>query len=295
MTDQAQVLRGLMEQRVEASSAPADPAQRGARTIAVTSGKGGVGKSNIALNLAISLARVQHSVCLLDANLGLGNIDLLCGLNGYWNLSHVISGARTIREITLEGPAGVQVIPGASGLHEMADCPAAARREILNQLELLERTHDFLIIDTGTGIHRSVRQFVAAAETILVVTTPEPTSIADAYATIKALTAGTIKSEPHVLVNQADSVEQARDIISRLQQTTRTFLHTSLGPAAPVPRAPCRARAVIRRVPFAIGAPQSPATRAIDQLARRMINIAQQQASAGSYFSEFGSLQAHAA
>lgn len=287
MPDQAQVLRGLMEQRIEPAVAAA-PAPANARTIAVTSGKGGVGKSNIALNLAITLARFEHSVCLLDANLGLGNIDLLCGLNGYWNLSHVISGARTLRDITLEGPAGVHVIPGASGLHEVADCPSAAQRDILAQLEELEHNHDFLVIDTGTGIHRSVRQFVSAADTILVVTTPEPTSIADAYATIKALTAGPMKSEPQVLVNQADSLEQARDIIARLQQTARTFLHTTIGSSGSIPRDEAVAQAVIRRVPFVVEHPRSPAARAIDQLARRMINISQQQTNRDTFFSKFG-------
>lgn len=288
MHDQAQVLRGLMELRIEPAADSAAASVPRAHTIAITSGKGGVGKSNIALNLAIALAQFKHSVCLLDANLGLGNIDLLCGLNGYWNLAHVINGARTLREITLEGPAGVHVIPGASGLHEVADCPAAAQRDVLAQLEELEQQHDFLIIDTGTGIHRSVRQFVSAADTILVVTTAEPTSIADAYATIKALTAGPLSSEPQVLVNQSDSTEQARDIVSRLQQTARTFLHTTIGSSGFIPRDAGVVQAVVRRVPFVVADPRSPASRAIDLLARRMINISQQQTPHTTFFSKFG-------
>src|SRR5690606_28127181 len=106
-TDQAKALRGLMERRLVTDDAPALP-PRTALTVAVTSGKGGVGKSNIALNLAVALAKANHSVCLLDANLGLGNLDLLCGLNGYWNLSHVLSGARTLQEVVLQGPCGIQ-------------------------------------------------------------------------------------------------------------------------------------------------------------------------------------------
>lgn len=223
MSDQAKVLRGLMERRQIAAIGPLVSTPKTAQTIAVTSGKGGVGKSNIALNLAIALARRNASVCLLDANMGLGNIDLLCGLNGYWNLSHVINGARDLKDVILCGPAGVNVIPGASGLAEAADCPEAAQDELLRQLRELERTHDFLIVDTGTGIHRTVRQFVTPADVVLVVTTPEPTSIADAYATIKALSACEV-DRIETLVNQADSHQQARAILGRLQQTSRMFL-----------------------------------------------------------------------
>src|SRR5262245_61998403 len=109
MHDQAQILRGMMERRTELAVVEPLPVRPQARTVAVTSGKGGVGKSSVALNLAIALQKMGHSVCLFDANLGLGNIDLLCGLNGYWNLSHVVSGARTVSEIVLEGPCGIHV------------------------------------------------------------------------------------------------------------------------------------------------------------------------------------------
>src|SRR6185437_9423137 len=125
-----------------------------------------------------------------------------------------------LAEISLEGPHGLRVIPGASGLIDAADCSPQAQREILQQLEELEQEHEFLLIDTGTGIHRTVRQFVAAADLGLVVTTPEPTAIADAYATIKALSAHTEFMALEVVVNCADSIEQARDIVDRLQRTT---------------------------------------------------------------------------
>lgn len=272
MYDQAQILRGMMERRSEAPALD-EGMSSGARTVAVTSGKGGVGKSNIAINLAIALRQMGQSVCILDANLGLGNIDLLCGLNGYWNLSHVISGARSLADILLEGPAGVQVVPGASGLLDVADCSPAAQRDIFAQLEQLERRHDYLILDTGTGIHRSVRQFVSAAETVLVVTTPEPTAIADAYATLKALTAGRALGQPHILVNQADSPEQAREIIARVQQTARTFLHVTVASAGFIPRDPAIPAAVVQRKPLLAQTPRCPAGRALEQLARRIMNL----------------------
>ena len=287
MYDQAQILRGMMEHRMEAAVADSPALRPHARTVAVTSGKGGVGKSNVALNLGIALQRMGHAVCLIDANLGLGNIDLLCGLNGYWNISHVVSGARAVREIVLEGPCGIHLVPGASGLVDSADCSPAAQREVLSQLDELERRHDFLIIDTGTGIHRTVRQFVSAAQIALVVTTPEPTAIADAYATLKALTSGSELLQPHILVNQAESPEQAREIIARVQQTARTFLHLTVSSAGHIPRDPAVSVAVVRRKPFAAENARTPAALAIEQLARRLINLSGPSAERPSFFSQF--------
>ena len=284
MHDQAQVLRGLMEHREDPSRPEPLAGWRSAQTIAITSGKGGVGKSNIALNLGIALARAGHSVCLLDANLGLGNLDLLCGLNGYWNLSHVISGARTLSEVLLRGPAGLGVIPGASGLGELADCSPLAQQELRGQLAELEQAYEYLVIDTGTGIHRAVRHFVALSDLGLVVTTPEPTAIADAYATIKALSAQPDGPALEVLVNRADSAEQARDIIARLQRTTRLFLHGEVGSAGFVPNDECVMQAVVRRTPFLVASPRQPASLAIEQLARRVVNILHKQPAPDAFF-----------
>lgn len=273
MHDQAQVLRGLMEQRDEVSTLAFRESTLPARTLAVTSGKGGVGKSVVALNVGIALAEAGHSVCLLDGNLGLGNIDLLCGLNGYWNLAHVLSGARTLREITLQGPSGLQVIPGASGLIDVADCPLSAQQEVLRQLEELEYDHEFLIIDTGTGIHRAVRQFVSNADLGLVVTTPEPTAIADAYATIKAYSVTHPGLDLDVIVNRADNAAQARDILNRVQRTTQTFLHSEVTSAGFIPEDHHVVKSVRRQTPFRVLFPESPASRAVDQLARRLANM----------------------
>lgn len=271
MSDQATTLRGLMERQHVLLSQAAHELPR-AQTVAITSGKGGVGKSNIALNLAIALARQGASVCLLDANLGLGNIDLLYGAerDGYWNLSHVITGARALDEVVLEGPAGVRLIPAASGLCDLADAPASARQEILRQFEELEQKHDFLLIDTASGSHRSVLDFVALADTVLVVTTPEPTSITDAYATIKAL-AGSNPLRLDVLVNQAET-PQAEAIAAQFQQTARQFLHVELGWAGSIPHDREVPLAVLQRRPFQLEKPQCPAARAIAQLAHRLGN-----------------------
>ncbi len=213
----------------------------------------------------------------------MGNIDLLCGLNGYWNLSHVITGARKLSEIVLEGPAGISVIPGASSLIDVTDCPPEARYDVLNQLEEIERQHDYVVIDTGTGSHRSIRNFVAHADITLVVTTPETTSIANAYATIKELSAGNMK-HLEIVVNQAESAKQAYAITERVQQTAQTFLHADIGSATYVPLDRNVQRAVSRRQPFLQEIPQCPAAKAIQQLARRIKYQTDARTSLGSFF-----------
>ena len=270
MSDQAEVLRELIERQVSRSVETVTKPGRSTGVVAVTSGKGGVGKSTLAVNLGLAIAEQQTSVCLLDANLGLGNLDLLCGLNGYWNLSHVITGARSLRDVILRGPAGVQLVPGASGLIDVADCSEAAQREILSQMEELEKTHDFLIVDTGTGIHRPVRTFVEAADVALIVTTPEPTSIADAYATIKAFSSAQHAVRLQLLVNQAESSQQARLVCTRLQQTTRIFLRGDVEYAGYIPYDPNVRRSVVRRHPFILDCPDTPASQAVRHLASRL-------------------------
>lgn len=285
MTDQATRLRGLAEQR-DGRADPSLSLPRRARTIAVTSGKGGVGKSNIALNLAVAARRLGKSVCLLDACLGLGSIDLLCGLNGYWNLSHVVTGVRSLSDVVLEGPEGIHVIPGASGLIELADCPESVQRELLFQMEEVERDHDLLIVDTSTGIHRAVRQFATAADLVLIVTVPEVTAIADAYATVKALSSP--ESPPlDLVVNQADSPSQAKAIAERLKHTSKMFVQSRIGFAGHVSRDAAVPRAVANRQPFMIDSPRCPAAADMLQLARRVISSGGSLQTFQSYFDRF--------
>jgi flagellar biosynthesis protein FlhG len=283
--DQAQALRGLMErlqsERLDVVGPTAGTPR--ARSIAVTSGKGGVGKSSLALNLAIALAQLDARTALLDANLGLGNLDLLCGLNGYWNLSHVVTGARNLGEIVLDGPAGIQVIPGASGLAELADWPETAQSDVLRQLAEFEQTRDFLVIDTAAGIQRSVRQFLEACELVLVVATPEPTAIADAYATIKSLCGSGVPTI-EVVINQCASHELAEAITERIRETARTFLRLEVGAGGWIPQDPKVAAAVSCRRPFVIGQPDCPASQAVRQLAERLQQFFRAQPLRGSLF-----------
>lgn len=291
MNDQANALRGLMQRESAQRSSQQrrfsddDDSGRRAWTIAVTSGKGGVGKTNVALSLAIALANQDRRVCVLDANLGLGNVDLLCGLNGYWNLSHVITGARRLHEIVLEGPAGISVIPGASGLYDQTQLMSSLSRDLLLQLEEQEREFDFVLIDTGCGVHPGVRQLVTAADTVLVMTTPEPTSVADAYATIKSISAiPSIQQRLELLVNMAESEAQAELVVDRLRQTSRLFVQTELATAGYIPFDIAVRTAVFARQPFQTFDPDCRAAQAIESLARRYANAIHGRAAVSETF-----------
>lgn len=252
------------------------------RTLAVVGGKGGVGKSVLALNLAVCLAQQGKSVCLIDASLGLGSLDFMCGLNGYWNLSHVVSGARRLDEAILEGPAGIHLIPGASGLGELTHCPVVAQHRLIDQLTTLEQQHDVLIVDTGSGMHRLARQFALAADRLVVVTTPEPTAITDAYATIKSLCAA--GTNLGLVVNQVESGELALKIGERLKQTSKLFLQTELDFLGCIPRDAAVPQSILKRQPLAISQPTSPAARALARLATRCGTATENGRSTEAYF-----------
>jgi flagellar biosynthesis protein FlhG len=285
MHDQATLLRELMQRRPLTPPVAPDPyTDSKLQTIAVTSGKGGVGKTTIALNLAIALARTNARVCLLDAGPGLGNIDLLCRLNGYWNLSHVISGARHLSEIVLGGPEGVNVVPGVGDLSDLADCPPTVQQEVLTQLRELELEHDAIVVDTASGTHRTDRGFLTEADVALLVTTAEPTAIADTYATLKSLSADG-GCERYVIVNQVETSRQAHVILERLEQTARLFLHTDFTSAGSIPCDPCVVRSISARRPFLLDNPHCPASRAVTQLANRLKNSIEPRQAGGTFVS----------
>ena len=251
-----------------------------ARVIAVTSGKGGVGKTNIAVNLAVALVRLGQRVCLLDADLGLANADVLCSLTPRLTLEHVISGRCRLAEAMLLAPGGFRLIPGACGVARLADLAGADRMALLGQLGALERVTDTLIIDTGAGLSRNVLAFAAAAQQVLVVTTPEPTALTDGYGMIKALVQRSAGSRIDLLVNMVCHAGEGDSVFTRMDRVSRTFLKRPLGFAGSVPIDQAVREAVRHRVPFTLYAPDNPATAAMYRLARRVSGIGHEGASA---------------
>jgi len=261
VSDQAQKLRELVWR-----------SKLGARVLAVTSGKGGVGKTSTSINLAIALAEHGQKVILLDADLGLANIEVLMGLNSVYNLEHVIRGEKSLPEILVRGPGGVQLIPGSSGLAAIADMTANQRGLLLDAIESLQRQADFIIIDTMAGIGKNAVAFAAAADEVLLVSTPEPSSIVDAYAMLKCLYATRPDLFVRLLVNMAGTQAQAKAVAAKLGKVSQQYLGKNLSFVGYLPRDKHVHQAVMQSQPFMVTAPEAPVSVAMEQIARRLLH-----------------------
>ena len=251
-----------------APTAVSEPSPRRlARAIAVTSGKGGVGKSNLSVGLAIGFARRGLKTCLLDADLGMANADVLCGLSPEHTLESVVRGARRLSEVVVPAPGGFFLIPGASGVGRIANLQVAEQRRLVEQLRLLERTVDMVVIDTGAGVGSGVMTFAAAAGVTLVAVTPEPTSMTDAYGAIKVLAAEVPDTRIRLVVNMASSPTEAREVHERIDRVSRRFLGKGVEFAGAIPLDSNLPQAVRRQQPLAVLNPQSPAAVAVDGIA----------------------------
>lgn len=198
------------------------------RIIAVTSGKGGVGKTNVVVNLGMALRKLGKRVLILDADLGLGNLDVLLGLAPKFNLSHVLRGEKSIRDVMIRGPENLMVIPASSGIEEMAQLSAEQRFRMITELDGILDGVDVLLVDTAAGISSNVIYFNLTAQEILVVVTPEPTAITDAYALIKVMSLKYSESRFKLLVNAAASMSEAQDIFRQLNAVAQKFLGISI-------------------------------------------------------------------
>lgn len=220
----------LLEKQVNPNfqSGDSKPKEISPRIIAVTSGKGGVGKTNITLNVAIALARLNKRVCIFDADLGLANINILLGINPEFDIQHVISGEKKITEIVLRTPEGIQIIPGGSGIQQIADLNKEQLKQLILGFETVIKDLDYLFIDTSAGISSSVLSFVMAAQESIVVVTKEPTSLTDAYALIKVISGMGHKKKINILVNMVNSPEFAAKIFQKLFQACKKHLNIEL-------------------------------------------------------------------
>lgn len=243
-----------------------------ARVLAVISGKGGVGKTSTSVNLAIALAAKKKRAIVLDADLGLANVEVLMGLNSFYNLQHVIDGEKTILQILVKGPGGIEVVPGTSGLAKLADLSAAARQNVLNGLQELQEQTDFIVIDTMAGIGQNAVAFAAAADEVLIVTTPEPSAIVDAYATIKTIHAMREDAVFRLIVNMVASSQQALAVTTNLTRVAQQYLGLRLFYLGHILRDPHVAQGVMQTHPFILKFPNAPATKCIHDIAAKLIH-----------------------
>jgi flagellar biosynthesis protein FlhG len=278
MSDQADGLRQLVWARsgTTALAAPPDPPRKleapaKARSLVFTSGKGGVGTSNLALNLAIALGELGQRVVLVDADLGLANIDLLCGLTPASDLGDVLAGDGALADAIVTGPGGVRIVPGAHGMRTLVDALGDGPGRLVRELVELEGSADFLLVDAGSGLGPGIATLAAAADEVVVVTTPEPTSVADTHAAIHRFRRLPGPPALRAVVNQAASAGEASDVLVRLSASSRQFLGTvvtGLGHVRADPHVPLAVRA---RRPFVVAYPGSIASRGVRRLSGALV------------------------
>tara|TARA_R110002050_G_scaffold9504_1_gene33332 strand:- start:487938 stop:488813 length:876 start_codon:yes stop_codon:yes gene_type:complete len=230
-------------------------APRPVKVIAVASGKGGVGKTNITVNLGVALATQGKQVLLLDADLGLANIDVMLGLHPQYNLQHVLNGSKTLAEIIVEGPAGLKIIPAASGVQKMAELSPAEHAGMIQAFSEMDQHIDVLLIDSAAGIADSVVSFTRAAQEVIVVVCDEPASITDAYAFVKLLSREYNVNRFHVIANMCRSIQEGRELFNKISMVCDRFLEVNLDFMGIVPfdedlrRAVKKQRAVVEFIP----------------------------------------------
>ena len=243
---------------------------QGARVLAITSGKGGVGKTNISANLSICLAASNKKVVVVDADFGLGNIDVVMNISSRYNIRHVMQGQKRLDEITHIGPGGVEVICGGSGFQELANMSQFERQRLIGELDSLQGNCDIIIIDTSAGIHASVLGFCQAADHTLVVTTPEPAAMTDAYAMIKVLSKQQYPGRISLIVNMADSIAEGKKVYRQIADVAKRFLNVDVYEAGVLYADERLCDAVRTREPVVLSHPKSKISSSLVAMAARL-------------------------
>ena len=247
--------------------------QKKTKTIAITSGKGGVGKTSVAVSLSIALARGGSTVTLLDADLGLANINVILGIIPKYNLYHVIKGQKKLKDIVIEVPEGIKIIAGASGFHQLANLDPKQRNEFIGAVSELD-SDDYMIVDTGAGVSQNVLSFVMAADEIIVVTTPEPTAITDAYGIIKSIAAQSPDKVIKIIVNRVLSVAEGNRVAQRVINIAGQFLNIKVENLGFIFDDIYVPKSVRNQKPFIVSYPKSKASACISIIADRIGNKA---------------------
>lgn len=270
MMDQANKLRDMLGNRDYNNR----PLNLTARVITITSGKGGVGKTNFAVNLAVHFSRLNKRVVIIDADFGLANIEVLLGIIPRYTLADVLKGTKDISEVLTMGPMGINFISGGSGLKELSNVTERQMQFFINKFEYLDSVSDIILIDTGAGISRSVINFIKASDETIIVTTPEPTSVTDAYALMK-----TIKEEKNntpdfkIIVNRVDDFDEGLEIYEKLSRAADKFLGIPLENLGYIPYDNFLVKAVKRQQPVSICYPNSTFSKSLENIGNQLMNI----------------------
>jgi flagellar biosynthesis protein FlhG len=261
------------DQPLQKSSATADANAAKARVIALSSGKGGVGKSTLSVNLCVALAQQGQRVCLFDADTNLANVNILMGLSPRFTLQEFLNGERSIDEILIEGPAGVSIVPAASGIAEFIHLSDTQQKNLLAALQELEQRFDYLIIDTAAGIHDQVIQFLLAAPYTILVITPDPTSLTDAFSLLKVLKRYFFDHQVHVIVNMVSGLPAAHDVYKRFTLAAAKFLQLEIRYLGYVLTDQQLGESVRRQQPLQLYRPAAIASRCVYAISNRLRQV----------------------
>jgi flagellar biosynthesis protein FlhG len=264
--DQAARLRQLFGKQGVASSTP----REGTRVLAVSGGKGGVGKTNVTANLAIAFAAMGLKVAVLDADWALANIDILLGFNPRYTMEHVLDGSMSVGEIIMDGPGGIKVVPAASGVQHLSHLDERQRNHLFNALQVLEKHFNNLLIDTAAGMSDEVITILRASGEVIIVTNPEPPAFVDSYALIKHLLSHRKAPRLRLVVNQVRNEAEALGVYDRIAKTVDKFLSGTVEYLGYVAEDEAVKKSVRERKPFILQYPNSRASRCVAGLAQRL-------------------------
>lgn len=269
MADQAETLREMMRNRTSSSEGESKT-----RIITVASGKGGVGKTNISTNLALTYAKLGKRVILMDADLGLANVNVVMGIIPKYNLYHLIRKQKTMKDIIMDTNYGIQIVAGASGFAKIANLSEEERSNFINELGEMSSA-DVIIIDTSAGVSNNVLSFVAAADEAIIVTTPEPTAITDAYGIIKIIATeiDNLSLGLKLIVNRVKSVTEGKRVAERVVNIAGQFLNLKVDYLGYVYDDPVVHQAVLKQKPFTIMDPKGKASICVQHIVGRLENI----------------------
>ncbi|HYE12139.1 MAG TPA: MinD/ParA family protein [Patescibacteria group bacterium] len=290
MRDQAEKLREIIDDiksySKQSASITAAPASE-ARVITVTSGKGGVGKTNFTVNLAIKLSQMGKRVIIIDADLGLANVDVIMGKMSKYNLSDVIKNDKDIMEILEEGPCGVRFVSGGSGVQDLVKLNKMQLVDLLMKLGKLDYEADIILVDTGAGLSDNVLSFIHASKEVILVTTPEPTSITDAYALIKTISNKDPYKNIKIVVNRVENDAEANNILDKLKAVSERFIGIKLNSLGFIMNDNCVPKSVKSQQPFVLNYTKCEATKNVTDIAEILLEAKGAEMSGASGFKMF--------
>ncbi|MDF2635334.1 MAG: Cobyrinic acid ac-diamide synthase [Pelosinus sp.] len=272
MWDQAENLRKMVQgSTIKKRSSVIKANAANARVITITSGKGGVGKTNFTVNLALALAKLGQKVLIIDADLGMGNVDLVLGCSARYSILDLLEGGFSLVDIITDGPLGIKFMSGGSGIYNLANLNELQLTSIVNKIALLDDLADVILIDTGAGINKSVMNFVLAADEVIIVTTPEPAAITDAYGMMKTFANQSGSSALRLVINRVIEAEEGKIAADKLTKASLKFLGLPISSLGFVYEDSNLIKAVKKQIPLLLAFPNTSSTRCIEQIANRLL------------------------